>query len=95
MSSRFCTLKDCDGVHAGRGLCQKHLARLHKYGDPTKYANTDLGECPKCQPPTGSVANRPPKDFICDDCLDRFQRWLRDQKERYGDSVLVVQRVVS
>lgn len=33
-NKRTCTIAGCDSKHKGRGLCDNHLAKLRKYGDP-------------------------------------------------------------
>lgn len=35
-----CTFDDCGVPHYGRGLCQKHYSRWHRYGDTNALRNT-------------------------------------------------------
>lgn len=36
MAKRTCSISGCGGVHKGHGLCNKHLLRLRKHGDPAR-----------------------------------------------------------
>jgi 5-methylcytosine-specific restriction endonuclease McrA len=56
-SNTLCCIENCGGPHRGRGLCNKHLLRLQRYGDPhfrkkagngeTKNKTCSVGECTK------------------------------------------------
>lgn len=41
MAKRLCSVEGCDRPHRGRGLCNRHLLRLQRYGRIDAVANRD------------------------------------------------------
>lgn len=46
--SRFCEVKDCDGIHQAKGYCQKHYYRYKRYGDPHRVTQANGPKKTKC-----------------------------------------------
>lgn len=55
MSTKTCTLEECEDVYLAKGYCSKHYQRFAKTGDPRGTFSTAHGEGQKFLDPKGYV----------------------------------------